>query len=233
MDNGRFDSLVKSLARGADRRAVLKGLFGIGGAALAAGPLLDDRADAARRPAPAPKPVTCPGRQVWSDGACVCPSGLEQCGPDCCAAGLECCDNACCDGHCAIEEVCCPWEHWCDATDECCMDGTICCGDLGCAIPTEYGCCPDTECPEAFDCCFGDCCAIGYCSSQGCCALGVCGDQCLTAEGNECCGGVEYDPETQICCGTQVFAGNCCSADDCASICDTCDDHLCTAHECA
>ena len=49
MDDRRFDSLVKSFAGGASRRAVLKGLLGLGGAAAVGGTLLEGPAEAARR----------------------------------------------------------------------------------------------------------------------------------------------------------------------------------------
>jgi hypothetical protein len=63
---------------------------------------------AARRPAPTPRPVTCPGIQVWNGVACTCPGGLFKCGPDCCGAFGQCCDHACCGEGlvCGAEEIC-------------------------------------------------------------------------------------------------------------------------------
>ena len=69
MDDRRFDSLVKSLAGGASRRAVLKGLLGLGGAAAVGGTLLEGPAEAARRPTPTPTPLRCPGNQTRSAGS--------------------------------------------------------------------------------------------------------------------------------------------------------------------
>ena len=40
MDDRRFDALVKSVAAGGSRRAVLKGLLGLGGVALAGGAIV-------------------------------------------------------------------------------------------------------------------------------------------------------------------------------------------------
>lgn len=109
MDDRRFDSLVKALAKGKSRRSVLKGLFGLGGAAIAGSVLLDADSEAARRPPsiPTPRP-TCPGSQTWTGSTCECivppAPGPSRCGPDCCnpagigAAHSECCENACCFG---------------------------------------------------------------------------------------------------------------------------------------
>src|SRR5262245_7755957 len=128
MDDRRFDSIVKSLASGASRRSVLKGILGLSGVAVAGSALLPEESDAARRPTnPTPTPVKCPGQQIASGVQCVCPAGLSKCGPDCCnPAGIgtahsECCDNACCHGHCYGEELCCPTGRtFCESTGECC-----------------------------------------------------------------------------------------------------------------
>src|SRR5215218_1827607 len=108
MDDKRFDGLTRLIALGSSRRSVLKGLLGLGGAALAGSAALDGDGEAARRPTPTPTPVKCPGNQIPLGGACICPaSAPNECGPDCCT-GLttdpyprppghsECCDNACC-----------------------------------------------------------------------------------------------------------------------------------------
>lgn len=85
MDDRRFDAIVKSLAEGKSRRTVLKGILGLGGAALAGGALLEGDTDAARRPTnPTPTPVKCPGQQVVCGNTCCCPTGQSKCGPDCC-----------------------------------------------------------------------------------------------------------------------------------------------------
>jgi hypothetical protein len=117
MDDRRFDAFVKSFASGTHRRALVKGLLGLGGAAATGGLLLERSAEAARRPTPTPKPLKCPGKQLPCAVGCCCPPGLEGCGPDCCTEDnvpapqighSECCDNACCFGTCYGEELCCP-----------------------------------------------------------------------------------------------------------------------------
>lgn len=172
MDGKRFDELLRRFATRQTRRSVL----GLIGAALAGGTLLERDADAARRPPPAPTPIpTCPGQQNWSNGQCVCPSGLNRCGPDCCNDDeqrvlvdgtnnpnySECCDNACCFGTCYGEELCCPSTNtWCEASQECCpADRPYCCGADGCCstpcCDTGAGlaCCDIvTECAIAADC---------------------------------------------------------------------------------
>ncbi|MCA9861047.1 MAG: hypothetical protein KC438_15065, partial [Thermomicrobiales bacterium] len=93
---------------GGSRRALIKGLLGIGGAAVV-GTVATHDGEAARRPTPTPKPISCPGQQQWNGAACVCPAGTDKCGPDCCPWGeATCCGNACCYGQCYGEEVCCP-----------------------------------------------------------------------------------------------------------------------------
>ncbi len=233
MDSGTFDSLVKSLAAGRSRRSVLKGLLGFGSAAAVGGILAESGADAARRPTPTPKPVTCPGSQHWDGSACVCTSG-ETCGSACCLIGSECCDGACCFGHCYGEERCCSYDNWCDAAGECCPDGATCCGEQGCIVIEEGDCGCDGACPDGFACCGSQCCAIGFCAGETCCALGVCGEQCLTNEGDECCAGAPYDPDEASCCdGTIVDGAECCATDDCDDGFECCGGVCCAEGYCA
>ena len=219
MDDRRFDSLTKALARGQSRRSVLKGLLGLGGAAAISGTLLDGSAEAARRPTPTPKPVKCPGNQTWNStsNTCVCPSTLSQCnangGPACCNDQLAtpgdpgystCCDNACCNGTCYGEELCCrtnsragglpPTHEFCDGT---CVDLTV-----------AGNCCDDGDCDDPCQICNH--------------ASHICVDRC--------------DAQTQICCTGQVgpgvcFTGNCCDNSDCPSI-DACNTNTCRDHQC-
>lgn len=124
MDDRRFDSLVRAVATGASRRAVLKGILGLGGVVLTGGIVLEDDTDAARRPTVSPTLTSiCPGQQTRVGNACVCQvppaPGANKCGPDCCtgtssapfprpSTHTECCDGACCAGSCYDEELCCP-----------------------------------------------------------------------------------------------------------------------------
>lgn len=124
MDGSRFDRMTRDLGRGASRRTVLKGLFGIGGAAIVAEIAFDD-AESARRPTPTPRATATPS----------CQGGLV-CGPDCCIPGQsECCDNACCFGECYGEELCCPTGNVvCDGV-ACCRPNEVCVNGQ-CRIPT-------------------------------------------------------------------------------------------------
>jgi hypothetical protein len=231
VDTERFDSLVKSLARGSSRRSVLKGLLGLG-ATSAGVTLLESETNAARRPTPTPKPLTCPGNQHWNGWECVCTSG-QKCGPTCCLVGTECCDGACCFGHCYGEELCCSYDNWCEATNECCPSGAVC-TPCGCIDPEKGTCCTNEDCPAEYECCGGECCVSGFCAGgEMCCATGVCGDQCMSSPENECCNGVEYDPETQVCCDDEVFTGNCCVDADCdPDQCIYCRNNVCGLGEC-
>src|SRR5690606_39935265 len=113
-----------------------EGLLGLGGAAVAGSTVLDT--EAARRPAPTPRPPSCPGQQTWNGSECVCPAGSDTCGPDCCPTGVaQCCDQACCYGVCYGEELCCPTGgEFCPVTGgECCPEGWTCCPDYGCLAP--------------------------------------------------------------------------------------------------
>ncbi len=142
MDEPRFDSIARSLAPGLSRRTVLKLLGALSGAAVAG--LEGGPANAARRPTPMPKPISCPGRQLWNGHECVCQTG-ELCGPDCCPDGSTCCDNACCYGTCYEEERCCPLSQaWCPISGECCPEGWSCCPQFGCLAPGS--CCSDADC---------------------------------------------------------------------------------------
>jgi hypothetical protein len=196
MDDRRFDSLAKSLAQGASRRTVLKGLLGLSGVAVASGGLLTGQARAARRPnTPTPAPIRCPGGQRASGNSCVCvDSNLSTCGPACCndhvASGTqaysECCDNACCHGQCYGEELCCAWPNlFCEAQNECCTpDKHQCCGSQGCC---DTECCPAAN--GAALCCEGEtprCCAGDTCiPAEGCCSDAECGG-CQSCQDHIC-----------------------------------------------
>lgn len=231
MENRDFDSLVKSLARGANRRSVLRAMLGLGGAAAAGSVLRGAEVDAARRPTPTPKPVVCPGSQHWNGSACVCTTG-ETCGSACCLMGSECCDGACCFGHCYGEELCCSYDNWCDAAGECCPDGATCCGEQGCVVIEEGDCGCGGECPEGFECCGGQCCSSGYCAGGICCAFGVCGDVCREDPLQVCCGGVPYIPETHYCCDGIVVEGECCASSGCGDELECCGSYCCVIGSC-
>jgi hypothetical protein len=84
MDNRRFDTVVRNLAPGASRRALLKGLLGLGGV-VAAGVELH-QADAARRGFSGPVfPAVVP-----TEPPCINP---DTCVFDACCAGFFCCNG--------------------------------------------------------------------------------------------------------------------------------------------
>lgn len=222
MDDRRFDSLTKTLAADGSRRRFLKGLLGLGGAAVVAGSATTDPAQAARRPTPTPKPVHCPGQQTWNGSACVCPSGRSNCGPDCCnpngtgANYSECCDNACCFGTCYGEELCCAYPSvYCAETGECCPAGGTCCSTVGCITADQ--CCFDADCQQ-YPNSFCDTTTLTCsCTPSTCASLGnVCG-----ALDDGCGGSTE--------CGCPV--GQLCSAGQCVDDPDICvaGEDYCTA----
>ncbi len=232
VDDRRFDVLTKALADSSSRRSVIKGFLGLGGALTATTLLGRTRVDAARRPTPAPKPVTCPGQQIWDDAQCVCPSGYG-CGPDCCTTIEQCCDNACCpdDAVCVAEERCCPAAQACPNAPDgpCCPDGLLCCpGGDSCYDPNG-GCCVDTDCA-------GDFCNAGVCRDNWCVlesfADGVdCGD-CLACQDGMC---TSTCAEGELCCADDdrcidPTSGGCCHDVDCPTV--DCAPGVCIDHQC-
>ena len=243
MDGGRFDSLTRQLGQGGSRRALLKGLLGFGGTAIAASRLVPD-ASAARRPTPTPKPVTCPGQQHWDGSACVCPQGSDTCGPDCCPTGqAECCDNACCYGVCYGEELCCPYGSLlCDGA---CIAGADCCSTADCAglddpVNCVAGVCQDFVCGTVAACDADRCCAGYGCLGDGqCCTVDDCGEpddcesvacsgdhecvrsfDCRNDEGAGCCAEGETCDADGACVCTPVCEGLVCgSPDGCGGMC--------------
>lgn len=217
MDDRRFDSLAKSLATGVKRRSVIKSVLGLGAAALGGSTIAS--VDAARRPAPAPKPISCPGQQHWdTTNGCICPNGNTKCGPDCCPDGMAtCCDNACCYGVCYGEELCCDTTQWCDLTGECCGAGEVCCGIQGCIPAGDIECCADAECGEN-----------QYCDSANQCACNEgavpCGDSCIVGQ---CCT-TDDCGEGQVCAGGGCFTP--CTYDNGNYSCPQCDAWQCLVY---
>lgn len=202
MDDRRFDSLAKTLATGKSRRSVVKGLLGLGGAAVIGSTGLDHEAEAARRSLPTPTPVRCPGQQVAGPGGvCACPGDLRTCGPDCCNDQVPvtdpqwsgCCEQACCSypNDCVAEERCCP-----RLPEVACLDTAgNCCATICQSASHGMTCCSEADfCP-------------GGAQSAGLCCAGP----------TTCCGGGTNDnhciPANQTCCNHDA---------DCAHL-DTCD----------
>jgi hypothetical protein len=238
MDDRSFESFVKAFATSRNRRGLLKGLLGLGGAVVTGRIVLDD-AGAARRPTPTPSLPRCPGNQIPSNGACICPSGLSKCGPACCnptgiaAAHSECCDNACCNGVCYGEELCCPYPRdFCLITGECCSSGVDCCADEGCcpggACVTSLGaerCCPtDQYCPA--DVRSADlCCPAGWL----CCGSGTAGRLCVDPAAGGCCQDSDC-PDMGTACGACI--ANQCAASPCPE-CQACSNGTCVGCDAA
>lgn len=230
MDDRRFDALTRTFATAGNRRQVLKGLLGLGG--LFGGAVARD-ARAARRPAPTPRPISCPGNQVPVDGVCTCPTGAK-CRAECCPENAECCDGACCYGACYGEELCCPtgkvvcdgqcrdWE--CCTNDQCAGNATfdpeshtcVCvpncdgkaCGDNGCD-----GSCG--ACPEGQTCTEGAC----TCPSGHLCSDNTCHECCTDTQcpANHVC-----DPQTRTCVCAPNCDGKSCGDNGCGGSCGTC-----------
>lgn len=170
MDDRRFDAFVRLLATGSSRRQLVKGLLALGGVAAAGARV--PSAEAARRPTPTPRPVTCPGQQTLQDGVCACPPNTTGCGPDCCPAGAQCCDNACCYGVCVGEELCCT---------PVCAEGA--CGDDGCGGTCP--CSPDKVCSQGACVCPSATapCPDGVC--RQCCELSNTSPECAATQGGD------------------------------------------------
>lgn len=246
MDNRRFDALTKAMAKSANRRGLLKGLFGLGGAAVAGDVFGPGDSEAARRPTPTPAPPKCPGNQTWNGSKCVCPAGLSQCipngGPACCndvtiapgAPGYStCCDNACCQGTCYGEERCCatnarpggldPTNRICHTTlgDVCCPYRDVCCLVDGCCetVCTSGASGVDSCCPVE------DFCPGGSESA----------DRCCTGATICCDGGTDHNA-----CVDLSQPAQCCIDSDCDTppsgsthcVVGTCVDHICRYTDC-
>jgi len=119
MEDRRFDRITRSMATSRTRRDVLKGLLGIGAGAVAAGVVLGQRTEAARRG------FTGPTFPTWTP--CV-----RDYKGDCCASGVLasgiCCTNGyvdslgyCCDptSEGAFTGHCCPMSPSGDVIGEC------------------------------------------------------------------------------------------------------------------
>ncbi|MGD9712488.1 MAG: prealbumin-like fold domain-containing protein [Thermomicrobiales bacterium] len=247
MDGKRFDHLTRLVGAGASRRSILKGLLGLGGAAIS-GAFAAEQADARSigtrpsipsRPSTTPPPTTttpapCPGQQQCPGSTLCCDVGT------CARSGNQtiCCDGS--NGHgtvvCGLD--CCDSPYEC-CDNECCADGHICLTRVFPEGPNveEEVCCPahlacDNQCCDGacFDPVYG---VIRFeeeeiifnghpvaVASTLCCPSGD--SVCQVDFGNhQCCGG-----ETPKCCpvdpstetsGACRAADACCNASDCAA----------------
>jgi hypothetical protein len=150
MDDRRFDSLVRSLAAGRSRREILKGVLGLGGAAVVGAAVASNHAEAARRGFSGPRfPTPCVPQ---CDGA-TC--GGDGCGGTCgdCLGGQTCFEGVCfnsCDpnggpGCCSACQ--------CDAVNFVCVtkdDVGTNCASTGC--PAGWFCDQSNVCRTACAC---------------------------------------------------------------------------------
>lgn len=152
MDDHRFDALARAISQSSSRRSLIgKSIAILGGLTFLGSATRPDTIEAARRPTPTPRPVTCPGQQIPCGTDCCCPDGSSKCGGDCCPDGAaECCDNACCYGECYGEELCCP-DGSVFCPDGACCDGR--CMDDGTCCPGQRACDGRACCPEGMKCC--------------------------------------------------------------------------------
>ncbi len=194
MEDRTFDTFAKALAQGRNRRTMLKGLLGIGGA-VAAGSMLDKEADAARRgfsgpkqptpvsPAPTCDPNTCYGCNSCINGVCVgdptdcyvheCEASV--CDPDGgCSYPFDCRQGTSC---CGAHQICntSTGQCECNPLDKCC--NVQCSGCLGCV---DGACVPDNDNCYQVPTCFSN-----LCQPDGGCQEFV---DCRTGTGTECCG---------------------------------------------
>ena len=95
MDDRRFDTIVRNLATGTSRRALLTGLLGLGGVAVTG--IDPHRAGAARRGFSSPhfrSTTTCSSDYD-------CPGDAICCVGDCCTAGQSCVTDPDNNSYCA------------------------------------------------------------------------------------------------------------------------------------
>lgn len=156
MDDRSFDTLAKGLAQGRSRRSLLKGLLGLGSAAVA-GSIAVSGTDAARRgyAGPLPKSTVVPGPQTCDPQTCYgcheCVGGVctDQPKTNCydhtdqCLAAYCNPDGGCGYGFdCRVKDGCCGHGQMCNAAGQCVCDPSVCCG---------------VECPGCQECSGGTC----------------------------------------------------------------------------
>ena len=147
MDGLRIDDVSRALARGASRRAVIKGLVAGIAAAVGVRSLPPEAAAAATCTSPGPlnycnSDADCCGASLCRGGVCTCPAGQKicqggciastaTCGPTQCPAGFRSCGGICKDvsrdvNNCgACGRVCGPAKTC--SNGQCCPKGTVFC----------------------------------------------------------------------------------------------------------
>jgi hypothetical protein len=244
VDDPAFDRLAKVVATRQNRRSLVKGLLGLGGAAAIGGTDSDDPASAQiSGPLPDITPIA------------ICPP-FRRCGADCCGLSETCCNGVCCTRGeqccdppglaapiCLPEDACCTdadctdfddpanckagacnqKTHKCRAVDTCRADGLACCPGRteGTCYDPAVECCPTCESGSCQTCVDGRC--TGCEEPESCCVIGDfegCLD--LTVE-NSCCTSADCDFDDPAICQVSVCRDFKCEP---ASYCDV-DDQCC------
>ena len=135
----------------------------------------------------------CASDEICSDGACVCPSGLDQCGAGCIDLSTSAADCGACGNVCASDEFC--------GGGACvCNPGLAQCGS-GCIDP-------QTD-PANCGTCGNVCAANQFCGGGACVCnpgLAQCGAGCVN---------LQTDPANCGTCGTVCAPGGSCSNGGC------------------
>ncbi len=202
MDDRTFDRWTRSLAARHHRRSLLKGLLGLGAAAV--GAVGSEEAEAQPN-CPPPRRcggACCPAAQKCCNGTCCpngrcntdatpnicCVSGTKQCGTTCIPTGDPCCHGASCD----------------------CPNG-VRCGPDCCDLPNQClaGVCTTPECVSPAACPPGNpaTCTVATCIG-GVCGLGPAPSDTICRFSANLCDSVEYCDGTNQACPADVFSSD-------------------------
>lgn len=208
MDHRTFDTLAKGLAQGRNRRSLLKGMLGFGGAVVVGAGVVSET-DAARRgyPGPLPKPANPTEPQACTDQNCYgcheCRNGICVDNPqqNCYDHTAECLASSCePDGGCRYGFDCRVRSGCCNADAQCNQSTGVC--------ECVPGTCCGVECPGCQVCEKGSCvrsgancydhtaqCLASVCNEDGSCSYPF---DCRVRSG--CCtGGSTCDANTGQC----------------------------------
>ena len=236
MDERRFDELTRSLASGASRRNVLRGLAG--GAAAAAMALTRGGRARAQQAGLAPGAACTDSSQCSQlTGATVCAdNGYADDGAlNCCRQSGGACVDAtysadCCGGLYCRGGVCTdlatsgelPPGSYCTSSSQCSqVGGTVVCADNGVASDGALNCCRQAggACSSSAGCCAGQTCTGGVCGgtpSTGAVALGgactATAECAASAAGSVICASNEIASDGALNCCLEV--GGACGTDN-------------------
>ena len=176
----------------------------------------------------------CAADEICSDGACVCPSGLDQCGQGCVDLQTSPVDCGACGNECAGDQFC--------GNGACvCNPGLTQCGT---------GCVDEQTDPANCGACGNGCTVDQFCGNGACvCNPGLtqCGTGCVDAQadpancgscGNVCSGGQLCSGGACVCPAGQALCGGTCidlqnDPRNCGSCGTTCEaNDICTGGQC-